>query len=239
LADRPGIVQLDVDAINAVNAVHPMITIATVPQWQRMDARGMVATIKIISYAVPEAALAEAESHARGALSFRTPERCQPAFLQTVVAGDDGARGHEATEARLAAMGVEMPAKAVVAHDTDALSAAITAQKAADIILILTGSATSDINDVAPAALRAAGGEVLHYGMPVDPGNLLFIGTHRDRPVIGLPGCARSPALNGVDWVLERLICGVPVTAQDIMGMGVGGLLKEIPTRPQPRRKGR
>jgi len=27
----------------------------------------------------------------------------------------------------------------------------------------------------------------------------------------------------------------VPVTGADIAAMGVGGLLKEIPTRPQPR----
>jgi molybdenum cofactor cytidylyltransferase len=72
--------------------------------------------------------------------------------------------------------------------------------------------------------------------MPVDPGNLLFLGHRGDTPVIGLPGCARSPALNGADWVLSRVICGVDVTPRDIAGMGVGGLLKEIVTRPQPRR---
>ena len=71
--------------------------------------------------------------------------------------------------------------------------------------------------------------------MPVDPGNLLFLGHLGDRPVIGLPGCARSPALNGADWVLERVICGQEVTSADIAAMAVGGLLKEIPTRPQPR----
>ncbi len=125
-------------------------------------------------------------------------------------------------------------------HDTAALTAAI---EAADtpLVLILTGSATSDINDVAPSALVRAGGVVERFGMPVDPGNLLFLGT-RPMPqggpqqVIGLPGCARAPALNGADWVLARVVCGVPVRSADIAAMGVGGLLKEIPTRPQPRR---
>jgi molybdenum cofactor cytidylyltransferase len=95
--------------------------------------------------------------------------------------------------------------------------------------------ATSDIDDVAPSALRRAGGRVERFGMPVDPGNLLFLGRLGNRPVIGLPGCARSPALNGADWVLSRVACGIEVTGDDIAGMGVGGLLKEIPTRPQPR----
>ena len=35
--------------------------------------------------------------------------------------------------------------------------------------------------------------------------------------------------------MLDRLIAGLDVTAGDIAGMGVGGLLMEIPTRPQPR----
>jgi len=41
--------------------------------------------------------------------------------------------------------------------------------------------------------------------------------------------------LNGADWVLSRVACGINVSHADIAGMGVGGLLKEIPTRPQPR----
>ena len=101
--------------------------------------------------------------------------------------------------------------------------------------MILTGSATSDERDVAPEAVRQAGGEVIHYGMPVDPGNLLFFGRLGERPVIGLPGCARAPAMNGADWVLERLLCSVPVTPGDIARMGVGGLLKEIPVRGRLR----
>jgi molybdenum cofactor cytidylyltransferase len=106
------------------------------------------------------------------------------------------------------------------------------------MVLILTGSATSDPRDVGPEAVRRAGGEVLHVGMPVDPGNLLFLARLGEMPVIGLPGCARSPALNGADWVLERVICGVPVGPAEIAAMGVGGLLKEIPTRPRPRDHG-
>src|SRR3979490_3496398 len=71
--------------------------------------------------------------------------------------------------------------------------------------------------------------------MPVDPGNLLLVAAARGRPVLGAPGCARSPKENGFDWILMRLLAGLPVTRRDITGMGVGGLLMEIVTRPQPR----
>ena len=134
---------------------------------------------------------------------------------------------------------MDLAAVEVVAHDEAALAAALRrgagVVSGCDMVLILTGSATSDLHDTAPQALRAAGGDVLRFGMPVDPGNLLFLGELMGRPVVGLPGCARSPALNGADWVLERLACGLAVTADDIAAMGVGGLLKEIPIRPQLR----
>ena len=53
--------------------------------------------------------------------------------------------------------------------------------------------------------------------------------------MLGAPGCARSPKENGFDWILMRLLAGLPVTRADITGLGVGGLLMEIVTRPQPR----
>jgi molybdenum cofactor cytidylyltransferase len=101
--------------------------------------------------------------------------------------------------------------------------------------MVVGASAITDRRDVIPAAVERSGGTVEHFGMPVDPGNLLLLGRHGETSVLGLPGCARSPKLNGFDWVLQRLIADVPVTRRDIMLMGAGGLLKEIPTRPQPR----
>lgn len=230
----PGLAEVDAAKIDALNAIHPMITVATVAPWRRMAARGMVATVKIIAYAVPEAALARACAMGRDALRMRPVQIASAELIQTVVGQDDGEKGQRAIQTRLDRLGVAMAPKHLVRHETAALADAIAGSKAG-AIFILTGSATSDICDVAPEALRAAGGEVVHYGMPVDPGNLLFYGTLQGRPVVGLPGCARAPAMNGADWVMERLLCGVPVTPRDIAGMGVGGLLKEIPTRPRPR----
>jgi molybdenum cofactor cytidylyltransferase len=71
--------------------------------------------------------------------------------------------------------------------------------------------------------------------MPVDPGNMLLLGRLDGTRVLGLPGCARSPKMNGFDWVLERIVAGLPVGRREIMSMGAGGLLAEIPSRPLPR----
>ncbi len=101
--------------------------------------------------------------------------------------------------------------------------------------MIAGASAILDRRDVIPAAIVAAGGAIDHFGMPVDPGNLLLMGRVGSVPVLGLPGCARSPRVNGFDWVLRRLLASLPVDAAVLARMGVGGLLSEIPTRPHPR----
>jgi molybdenum cofactor cytidylyltransferase len=146
----------------------------------------------------------------------------------------------EAIAGRLAVLGSRLGAVETVGHDAEAVAGAIhrMREKAADPILIFAASAIVDRGDVIPAGLVLAGGEIERLGMPVDPGNLMLLGRIGATPVIGAPSCAASPKINGFDWVLERLIAGLPVRSRDVAGMGVGGLLKEIATRPQPREGG-
>lgn len=234
LADGPGVVVLDGERLSALNDVNPMITLATVPQYQQMTEGGMVATVKIISYGVRETDLIRACALAQGALRLAPPVLRTAGLIITDIPGGPGRKGEKAIADRLAALQIDLVETRLIPHHEEVLAESI-GTVAADMILILTGSATSDAYDVAPQGVRQAGGRVTRFGMPVDPGNLLFLGDHHGRPVIGLPGCARSPALNGADWVLSRLACGLEVSGADIAAMGVGGLLKEIPTRPMPR----
>jgi molybdenum cofactor cytidylyltransferase len=138
---------------------------------------------------------------------------------------------------RLRAAGASVMREERVAHDAGAVAKALTdlTKEGAELLIAFGASAVVDADDVIPAAIRKAGGKVERVGMPVDPGNLLVLGAIGERPVIGAPGCARSPKENGFDWVLQRLLAGLPVTSGDIAGMGVGGLLSEIASRPQPR----
>jgi molybdenum cofactor cytidylyltransferase len=234
LAPSPGVALIDSDKINALNSIDPMITCATVPPYQQMGQGGMIATVKIIAYGVPATDLRRAAAVAQDAISFAPSVLRSATLIVTEVPGGPGLTGQDAIESRLNALGITLEATLTCAHTEDALSKRLSTCTS-DLILILTDSATSDPHDVAPEGLRQAGGTVTRFGMPVDPGNLLFLGNLGQTPVIGLPGCARAPALNGADWVLARVACGLEVTDQDIASMGVGGLLKEIPTRPQPR----
>lgn len=237
-AASPGVLRVDGAGVDRLNAVDPALTLATLPDWARVQARQMVATVKVIPYAVA-AAQVERAAASLGSAALRV-EAFRPGTANLILTRTPGlkesllAKGAEAVGARLRALGLEMRPPVTVPHETQAVAEAIAAAEGG-MVLILGGSATSDAADTAPAGLLAAGGRLIRFGMPVDPGNLLFLGEHAGRPVVGLPGCARSPALNGADWVLERLTAGVEVTGADVAAMGVGGLLKEIPVRPQPR----
>ena len=235
IATGAGVVEQDVDRMIKMNKVDPMISCATVPQYQQMSNGGLVATVKIISYSVPKMNLEKACALARGAIRLRSPKLQTATLLISETEGGAGDKGLYAISARLEVLGISLKNVERVSHDTLAIARSLN-NFDTDLILILTSSATSDINDTAPAAVRLAGGQVSRFGMPVDPGNLLFLGSLRDKPVIGLPGCARSPALNGADWILSRISCGVACDNDSFAEMSVGGLLKEIPTRPQPRR---
>jgi molybdenum cofactor cytidylyltransferase len=242
-AAEAGVLTVDAGRVDALNALDESLTLATLDRHARVAPRQMVATVKVIPYAAPAEAVARAEAILADGPVLRVHPlaRRTAGLILTAVPGMSEkalAKGAEAVRARVKALGMELAAERRVAHRTEDVAAAIRGCPG-EMILILTGSATSDRDDVGPAGLVAAGGRLARFGMPVDPGNLLFLGRFAEgRPVIGLPGCAKSPKLNGADWVLERLACGIGVGAEEIAAMGVGGLLKEIPSRPAPRAGG-
>ena len=241
-ADADGVLVVDRDAIDALNRIDPAITLATLPAFARVTRGQMVATAKIIPFAVPETLIADAETTIARAVRV-APFRSRAVGLVATTLPHIKAsvldKTRRITDARLAVSGSRVGAELRVAHDVDATAAALVRHKedGAGMVIVFGASAIVDIDDVIPAAIRAAGGQVLHFGMPVDPGNLLLVGDLGGIPVIGAPGCARSPKENGFDWVLDRLLADLTVRAHDVMAMGVGGLLMEIGSRPQPREK--
>ncbi len=235
-ATADGILRLKPDMVAAINGIDEALTLATLPADARVAAGEIVATIKIIRYAVAAETLAAAVAAARPlALAGFRPRRV--ALIQTLLDGTADkmlARTEQVTRARVAALGCDFVVLPPCRHDIAALAERLGHLIDVDILLIAGASATVDRGDVVPAAITAAGGHVERLGMPVDPGNLLCLAALGDAPVIGMPGCARSPKRNGFDVVLERLVAGVAVDAADIAAMGAGGLLPEA-ERPQPR----
>lgn len=241
-AAHHGVVIIDTARVNALNRIHESLTLATLAPHGVVGERQMVATVKIIPFAVPRDVLNKAlaiigdsplvkvaalKSHRVGLVISQTL-RSKPSLIQ---------KSETAMRERVAALGSTLAEVIICDHSIDAVQAAISRLQTTSCnpILVFGASAIVDRGDVVPASVVAAGGEVVHLGMPVDPGNLMMFGNVMGVPIIGVPSCARSPKVNGFDWVLERVLAGIEVSAQDIMDMGAGGLLAEISSRPSPR----
>ncbi|MEQ8333135.1 molybdopterin-binding/glycosyltransferase family 2 protein [Nisaea sp.] len=242
-AETGGIVLYDPERLDGLNLVDETITLGLVPPYQAVTQGQMIGTLKIIPFAVPESPvrIAEALASQEGPLLRVAPfESRETVLIQSRLPGtketvlDSTLR---VTTDRLNALGSQLASEARCDHDhaslTNTLHRAIAANPG--LILISGASAVVDRRDVIPSAIESVGGTILHFGMPVDPGNLMLIGRVGKIPVIGMPGCARSPKLNGFDWVLQRICAGLDISPRDIMRMGVGGLLKDVPHRPLPR----
>ena len=243
-AKANGLLTYPVAHLQAFNRVDESITLAALPPNTPVSAGQMIATLKIIPFAIPRSALEIARSvakHGRDRLfSVVAFQTLDVGLIQTRLPGTKATvleKTSDVTRDRLAALDCSLVSDQVVEHSVRQLSRAIKAmlRDGVEMVLISGASAVVDRRDIVPAAIEHAGGQVEHFGMPVDPGNLMLFGRIGKIPAIGLPGCARSPKLNGFDWVLQRVVAGVPVGSKEIMSMGLGGFLKEIPIRPLPR----
>jgi molybdenum cofactor cytidylyltransferase len=240
-AQSAGILVVDKDAVDGLNRIDEAITFATLQAFKPVVAGEMIATVKIIPFAVGKAAHDLALEAAAKPLLRVAPYRVRKVgVVSTLLPGLATKvidKTLKITAERLAPAGATIVAERRVPHERAAVARALdeVLKAGAELAIVFGASAIADRRDVIPAALEAIGGSVEHFGMPVDPGNLLMIGHAGTCPVLGAPGCARSPKENGFDWVLMRLLAGLAVPREDITGLGVGGLLMEIVTRPQPR----
>ncbi len=244
-ASKAGLFRVDRDLIDRLNSIDPAITIATLEDRAPVYAGDMVATVKIIPLAVSGRSVAAGVSALRDEKVFRVAAYCSsdvgliattlPHLKPSVM---DKTR--RLLEQRLKPSGSRVISERRVEHSTEAVTGALRTEIGVrDMVIIFGASAMTDQDDVIPAAIRAAGGEVTIAGMPVDPGNLLVLGWLEGKPVIGAPGCARSPKENAFDWILNRVLTGERPNQADAAKLGVGGLLMEIPLRPQPRETAR
>lgn len=237
-AVQPGIVTIDSAGVDRVNAVHEAVTFATRFPFQPVLAGEVVGTIKIIPFAIHEDVLRAALAVARPVIDITPYKVKSVALISTRLPGlsekviDKTVR---VTEGRLQPAGARICSEQRIPHTPDLIAKSIGAaiKSSAELVVVLGATAIADRRDIVPSALTLAGGEIEHFGVPVDPGNLMLIGRVGGIPVIGAPGCARSAKPSGFDRVFARLLTALPITRADVTTLGVGGLLLEAGARPQ------
>ncbi|MGU3576163.1 NTP transferase domain-containing protein [Brucellaceae bacterium C25G] len=240
-AEKDGLFCVSQDLVDAINRVDSSITLATLAPFTRAHTDMLVATVKIIPFAVHQLHMQQVQSLAirQQAFSVRAFNFKKIGLIQTVLPNvktsilDKTAR---VTAQRIMQNGGAMISEVRVEHQVSFVAEAIKQTlKDTDMAVIFGASAVCDPDDIIPQAIRLAGGNIERIGMPVDPGNLLILAKCNGKPVLGAPGCSRSPKENGFDWILDRLMADMNVDYNMIARMGVGGILSEISSRPSPR----
>ncbi len=244
-AETRGVLVVDRARLDAMNLVDEAITIATVPPYALVSPRDMLATIKVIPFAVAGDVVARCAGIAAEGGPLLRVARLRPLAAGLVLTSAPGmkesilVRTAEVTRGRIEALGGTLAPHHVIrcGHNEGEVAAALErlADAGCDLVMACGASAIVDRRDVIPASITRIGGEIDHFGMPVDPGNLMLMAHRGEIALLGLPGCARSPSFNGFDWILQRLFARLPLGAGEVMRMGAGGLLKEIAARPLPR----
>lgn len=245
LADEMGVLRIDVDRLIRINECEG-ITLATLATHSPVHARQIVATVKIIPYAVPESILQGAEAIASEMRSIVRVDALPSRSVGMILSGSTSI--HEKLTSdfaplreRIERLGSSVARTDFVAledePDEAALAELMKRQIAAGMSMILLAGETAimDPHDIVPRAIERAGGHVESVGAPVDPGNLLMLAYIDDVPVVGAPGCARSRKINIVDWILPRLLVGDRLTRREIIELGHGGLLQDVRERGMPR----
>jgi molybdenum cofactor cytidylyltransferase len=243
IAEKSGPLRLNVPALERLNNIDEGITIATLREHTLVRPGDLVALVKIIPFAVPEARVIDVEATAREHAPILAVRPLQPCSVGLIISGPPRARQElvdsfcEPVQRRVEMLGSTLDDMTYVDHEVPAIADAIRTQRDSGRRLILLAgiSAIIDREDVVPTALEEAGGGVVHFGVPVDPGSLLMLGYLGDVPVIGAPGCIKSLKTNVIDWILPRLFAGERLTRADLVAMGHGGLLDDISERPMPR----
>ena len=241
-----GIVRVDVDRLHAINRCDG-VTLATLRNNSVVSEGKVAATLKVLPYAVPESTVGTAEDLAikGGPLLRLDPLHARRVSL--ILSGSFHARERivrsfkNALAERLEALGASIASVDFVPLDEEEDEARLAARlrervrEGAHLVILAGETAIMDRNDIAPRAIEQAGGRVICYGAPVDPGNLLMLAEFQKVPVLGAPGCARSPKDNIIDLVLPRLLVGDRLDRDDIIAFSHGGLLEDVPERPSPR----
>ena len=238
-----GLLRLRTERVDALNAVDEAVTVATLDAYSKVYSGQLLASVKVMPFAVSRNLVDQCVSVLASGMPAVGVSPFQPLSLGLIQTRTDWfnqkllQKGAQMLRERAEIVGSSIEIEKICDHHEDRLADMIQEllTKNLDLILVLGATAIQDRGDVIPTAIVNSGGKIEHFGMPVDPGNLLLLAKSGRTRILGLPGCVRSPKRNGFDFVFERLAAGLDVDAEEIMQMGVGGILTEPSRRPERR----
>lgn len=230
VATEQGLLKVDVAALSQINSVEEVV-FSTLHTNQAVTAGRPVAGTRIIPLVTRETNLAEVEKicwQNAPVISIRPFRRLAAGIVTTgseVFSGRIRDRFGPVLEKKFSELGSRVMGQVLVSDDIQKTVRAIHEflDRGAGIIAV-TGGMSVDPDDQTPAAIRAAGCEVITYGAPTFPGAMFMLAYLNGVPVVGLPGCVMYCRASIFDLIIPRLLAGDTITKADIVAMGHGGL---------------
>jgi hypothetical protein len=230
LTTQPGLLKVKVAALDRINAIAEIV-FATAHTNRRVPAGKLVGGTRIIPLYATEEKIRAVEKICRESAPLIEVVPFQTLPVGMVTTGNEVY--HQRIEdkfgpvmmAKITDLGSSVLRQILVPDSVPLTVAAIHDLLAAGAgMIVVTGGMSVDPDDLTPASIRAAGGEVVTYGSPTFPGAMFMLAYLGDVPVVGVPGCAMYHKATVFDLVVPRLLAGERLTRADIAGLGHGGL---------------
>ncbi len=228
-ADQDGMFRVDKALLAAVNRIGD-ITITTLPDHYPVKAGDRLASMRIVPLVTEERQIAEAEALCAGKQLYDL-RPFKPLKVGIIITGSEIYHGRikdkfeRVARAKLAHYPAEILGVHVCDDELDMIVGAGRALLAEGTeLLIFSGGMSVDPDDLTPSAIREMGAEIISYGVPSQPGNMTLVAYLDQAALLGVPGAAISRPTTMFDVLLPQIFCGDPLTKDDLIRLGEGGL---------------
>lgn len=228
-ADQDGMFRVDKALLAAVNRIGD-ITITTLPDHYPVKAGDRLASMRIVPLVTEERQIAEAEALCADKQLYDL-RPFKPLKVGIIITGSEIYHGRikdkfeRVARAKLAHYPAEILGVHVCDDELDMIVGAGRALLAEGTeLLIFSGGMSVDPDDLTPSAIREMGAEIISYGVPSQPGNMTLVAYLDQAALLGVPGAAISRPTTMFDVLLPQIFCGDPLTKDDLIRLGEGGL---------------
>lgn len=228
-ADQDGMFRVDKALLAAVNRIGD-ITITTLPDHYPVKAGDRLASMRIVPLVTEERQIAEAEALCADKQLYDL-RPFKPLKVGIIITGSEIYHGRikdkfeRVARAKLAHYPAEILGVHVCDDELDMIvGAGRTLLAEGAELLIFSGGMSVDPDDLTPSAIREMGAEIVSYGVPSQPGNMTLVAYLDQAALLGVPGAAISRPTTMFDVLLPQIFCGEPLTKDDLIRLGEGGL---------------
>ena len=230
IATVRGIVEVDVDLLNALNAIPDMSAFTVLP-FQPVSPGDIVAGAKVIPLVTRREYVATAERIAREHQPIIRVKPFQPRRVGVISKQRPDPplrqRFEQILQRKLDWYGAPLGLIQYTEPDLGSVETGFRQVLADGADLIITaGSNSADPCDSLLVAVEALGGHVEVRGTPTHPGSFFWLAYLEDRAIFGMPSCGAYSDSTVVDLLLPRVLAGERLSRRQIAELGVGGLFE-------------